>query len=133
MGTSCNVMKLRMRSSPFVAHKWRKDEIDLYTPSPTTHKLKNIIYDRWPRREMKRMFSNYVTMLKLVTENFENKSLIRTQTHTRRQEKLGREARLKIFSHITWNNWSRNLMREKSFQLNSMNDCKIWSKVSIHT
>ena len=38
MGTSCNVMKLRMRSSPFDVQKWRKDEIDLYTHSPTTHK-----------------------------------------------------------------------------------------------
>ena len=37
MGTSRNVMKLIMRSSPFDVQKWRKDEIDLYTPSPTTH------------------------------------------------------------------------------------------------
>ena len=37
MGTSCNVMKPRMRLNPFVAKKWRKDEIDRYTPSPTIH------------------------------------------------------------------------------------------------
>ena len=38
MGTSCNVMRLRIRSSPFVVQKWRKDEIDIYTPSPTNRK-----------------------------------------------------------------------------------------------
>ena len=82
---------------------------------------------------MKHIFSNYVIMFRPLTEYFENKSLIKTQTHARRLKKLGWEGGLKIFSHMTWNNWSRKLMREKSFQLNSRNDCKIWSKVSIHT
>ena len=37
MGTRSNVMKMRMITSPFVVQQQRKDEIDLYAPSPTTH------------------------------------------------------------------------------------------------
>ena len=104
----------------------------LQTPIRKIYKLKNIIHDRWPRREMKRIFLNYVTMLKILTKNFKSNSLIKTQTHTRRLEKLGREGGLKIFSQMTWKNWSRNLMRGKNFQFNSRNDCNIWNNVSIH-
>ena len=86
----------------------------LQPPIKKIYKLKNIIHQRWLRREMKRIFSKYVTMFRLLTEDFEDKRLIRTQTHTRRIKKLGWEGGLKIFSQ-TWNNWSQDLMRGKSF------------------
>ena len=38
MGITCNVIKLRLKLTPLVVPKWRKDEIDLYTPSPVVHK-----------------------------------------------------------------------------------------------
>ena len=39
MGINCNVIKLRLKLTPLVVPKWRKDEIDLYTPSPVIHKI----------------------------------------------------------------------------------------------
>ena len=38
MGINCNVIKLRLKLTPLVVPKWRKDEFDLYTPSPAIHK-----------------------------------------------------------------------------------------------
>ena len=38
MGINCNVIKLRLKLTPLVVPKWRKDEIDLYTPSLVIHK-----------------------------------------------------------------------------------------------
>ena len=81
---------------------------------------------------MKRIFINYVTMFRLLVEDFKDKRFIRTQTLTRRLKKVGQESGLKIFSQ-TWNNLSRNLMRGKSFQFNARNDFKIRNKDSIHT
>ena len=37
MGIHRNVIKLRLKLTPLVVPEWRKDEIDFYTPSPTTH------------------------------------------------------------------------------------------------
>ena len=38
MGTHCIVVKLKLKSNPFVVPKWRKDESDLYIPSLVTRK-----------------------------------------------------------------------------------------------
>ena len=80
------------------------------------HKSKKIIHYRWLRRDMKCFFPNYVTILKLLIQNFESNNLIKRQTHTRKLEELGREGGLKIFSQ-TWNNWSQNLWKERALKL----------------
>ena len=61
----------------------------LQPPIRKIYKFKNIIHQRWLRKEMKRIFSNYVTMLKLLTKNFKSNNLIRTQKPYKKTRKVG--------------------------------------------
>jgi len=95
MGINCNVIKLRLKLTRLVVLERRKDEIDLYTPSPAIYKT-NLQIEKYYSLKMteKRhgvLFLQLWDNARFLTKNFESNSLIRTQTHTRRLKKLGRE------------------------------------------